>query len=147
MEKANQTKSDEQKEDDIWVKQRKKLKPYAFVQDYSFNEHWEVAIKVFEKRIKNKFFEPLILLKNEGNNEGSGFSMVAIECLLIELFAAFREGQIFNVSYSENSVPPCPPYQYKDCQTLYVDFLTKNFPFNKQFSIDEGKIDKDDKLF
>jgi len=141
MEKNKQTKSEEQKEIDIWRNQRKKLK------DYFFNEDWEVAVKIFEKRIENKFFEPLRLLRDEGNNEGSGFSMVAIECLLIELFAAFREGKVFNVSYSENSVPPCPPYQYKDCQTLYVDFLTKISPFKNQFSLDKEKIDKDDKLF
>jgi hypothetical protein len=138
MEKAKQTKSEEQEEVSVWKKQRKKIK------DYSFNEDWEVVIDIFEKRIENKFFEPLRLLKDKGNNEGSGFSMVAIECLLIELFAAFREGKVFNVSYCENSDPP---YQYKDCQTLYVDFLTTIFPFNKQFSSDPIKVDKENKLF
>lgn len=137
--KKNEEKTVGLKEQDIWEKHRLKFK------DYSYNENWKTVINIFEKRIETKFFEPLKQLKKHGNNEGSGFSMVAIECLLIELFAAFREGKTFNHRYSKEKNPPT--YQYGDCQSLYVDFLTKIYPFNSQFSSDLEKIKNDVNFF
>ena len=109
----------------IWQKNRGKLTAY------SFNETWELVIHLFEKRVQSKFVEPLNLLIRCGNNEGSGFSIVAIECLLVELFATFRKGKIYNNRYCEKNDPP---YQYKDCQQVYADFLTEVPPFNNQFT-------------
>ncbi len=139
MKKNEETKSVGLKEQDIWEKHRLKFK------DYSYNEDWKTVIDIFEKRIKKKFIDPLELLRKHGNNEGSGFSMVAIECLLIELFAAFREGKNFNHNYSKEKNPPS--YQYGDCQKLYVRFLTNVPPFNSQFSSDSEKLSKEANFF
>ena len=138
MEKKEETKSEDKKEKEVWEEYRKKLK------DYSYNDDWKVVIDLFDNRIRKKFIEPLNLLKTQGNNEGSGFSIVAIECLLIELFASFREGKVFNVRYIEKD---CPPYQYKDCQSLYVNFLTTVSPFNSQFSSDLAQIKNQENYF
>lgn len=139
MKKDEETKSVILKEQDIWEKHRLKFK------DYSYNEDWKTVINIFENRIEKKFIEPLKILRKHGNNEGSGFSMVAIECLLIELFAAFREGKNFNHNYSNEKNPST--YQYGDCKALYVDFLTTVYPFNSQFSSDSEKIKKEAKFF
>jgi hypothetical protein len=115
---------------------------------YSYAENtedWKIVISLFEERINNKFIDPLNLLINCGNDEGSGFSVVAIECLLIELFAAFRKGAIYNNRYCEENDPP---YQFKDCQDLYTNFLTTVAPFNSQFSnLKQGQIKREDNLF
>lgn len=107
------------------------MKTRSFLNNYEINEHWIKVIELFEKRIMQKFLDPIKLLIETGNNEGCGFSIVAIECLLIETFAAFRVGSIYNNRYSEINDPP---YQYKDCQKLFVNFLLTNSKFKEYFT-------------
>ena len=143
-------KSDNQKDSDEseklkWQKQRRSLKEDAARKNYSYNPDWQSAINIFRDRIEKKFITPLKLLKDYGDNDGVGFSIVAIECLLIETFAAFRSGKYFNHSYSEkNGIP----YQYGDSKSLFVEFLTTVAPFNAQFSpLKQKEIDNKSNLF
>lgn len=123
--KTVETETEDQEEKKQWEDMRGKLN-----QEYLYDSDWGFVIDILDNRIKKKFLEPLDLLIKDGKNKGSGFSIVAIECLLIEFFAAFRKGAIFNYNYDEN----CPSFQYKDSQSLYVEFLTTVSPFNSQFA-------------
>ena len=51
---------------------------------------WEKAIEIFEDRIENRFFKQIgTLLSNINDN---GFTIMAINCLLIETLYQFRNG-------------------------------------------------------
>jgi hypothetical protein len=118
-----------------WQKLRPMLKPSKM------DDNWQAAFDLFEKRIKSKFLDPITLLIEHGNNEGTGFSVVSLECILIETFAAFKKGRIYNNRYCQKNDPP---YQYKDCQKLFVDFLETEDIFKKYFLFDT--IDQNDPL-
>jgi hypothetical protein len=107
-----------------WLKTRNRLSSY----DYS--DDWEKVIQLFMQRIENKFFSPIEILLKHRNGDGTGFSIVSIQCLLIELFATFRTGLIHNPRFNENSDPS---YQFKDCLNVYVDFLQSEDCFKDHF--------------
>ena len=72
----------------------------------SDDETFEKAIKMFEDRIKGRFLEQINLLKNDCYK--NGFSIMALECLLVETFAQFYMGLEDTIGVS---------------QEKYVDFL------------------------
>jgi len=113
-----------------WLKNRNKLTSYEYSND------WETVISLFKQRIENKFFKPIEVLLRHGNSDGTGFTIVSVQCLLIELFAAFRTGEIHNSRYNENVDPS---YQYKDCVNIYTEFLQTVDCFkNHFFTINEN---------
>lgn len=121
-------------ESTVWKKNRRKLN------SYEFNEDWELMITLFNNRIENKFFTPIDLMLDKGNKDGIGFSIVAIQCLLIELFATFRIGKIHNPRYNKENDPK---YQFKDSAEIYVGFLNSCFIFENYFHRVENSIIKE----
>ena len=51
---------------------------------------FEKAIDIFIDRIEGRFFKQIDILSNDYNQ--NGFSIMALECLLIETFAQFLKG-------------------------------------------------------
>ncbi len=85
----------------------------------TFNECWEKAIYIFEKKIRNRFLDPIsILLKSEvelnPKEKQNGFSIMAILCLLVESLQCFVEGRGHSKSISKD---------------VFVRFLSENEPF------------------
>lgn len=125
----------------IWLKTRTNLK------SLEYDENWEKVIKLFENRIKDKFFAPIEIMLNSKNQNGIGFSILSIQCLLIELFATFRIGKIHNPRY--NAIND-PEYQFKDSGEIYTNFLKSCFIFENHFyEMSGGKkiIDKPYKAY
>jgi hypothetical protein len=97
--------------------------------NYNYTENildWDRAIKIFSERLEDYFFNPLKHLRKfyDKPNSGEGFSMVTLQCALIETFAALKEGKIHNRN-------PIFKYEYKDCMDLFVNFLeTENIFIN-----------------
>ncbi len=59
-------------------------------------DNWEAAFNLFfRKRVETRYFEPIRLLQEHGGNKGEGFSIVALQCSLIEFLASTRDGVIF----------------------------------------------------
>lgn len=117
-----------------WIKTRNKLN------SNQYDENWETVFSIFNDRINDKFFSSIELLIDNGNKSGNGFSILSLECLLIELFATFKSGEIHNARYDEKSDPS---YQFKDSSRVYTEFLYNCSIFENHFyKIDEseGKI-------
>lgn len=54
------------------------------------NGDWEKAIKIFEDRFIERYFDPIdLLIKNPKLN---GFAIMALNCLLVETFYQFEKG-------------------------------------------------------
>ncbi len=95
--------------------------------DYLYSPNWNSAIKLFENRFRNKFINPLNRLFKADTKSGEGFTIVMVQCALIETFAAFREGKYFRY---DNVLSP---YEYKDSIELFIKFLTEIPEFNGVF--------------
>lgn len=107
-----------------WINIRKKLN-----QDYKYDKIWEEAILLFDKRLKRKFLNPIQLIIEPRTLEGEGFTIVTVQCALIEMFAAFRCGKIFNHSMTGAS----PKYEYRESKKMFTDFLRKISIFKDNF--------------
>jgi hypothetical protein len=116
----------------IWQKLRPSLK------SYKLDDNWISSIELFETRIREKYFNPILLLIKHGNTEGVGFAIVAIECILIETFAAFKTGVIYNNRYNEEKDPP---YQYCDSQDIFVNFLNSEELFKNYFNEEPKEVE------
>ena len=103
------------KEIDEWKKLRNDLNS-----NYGHSDNWTQAVNLFEKRILSKYFLPIQSLITNLGKQGEGFPIVTIQCALIETFAAFREGLIYNHDKPEVGGLP---YEYRDSGELFVRFL------------------------
>lgn len=82
------------------VTNRKEVKDWIEIRDmvgplYQYDDFWEQSILLFHNRLKEKFFNPIQKLIDQRILKGEGFSIVTVQCALIESFAAFREGKIY----------------------------------------------------
>ncbi len=87
------------------------------------NAGWEEAIDMFDKRIKERFLDPIdVLIKNEdclpSDQKKFGFVIMAIDFMLIETLQSFREGVTNSSGKSRD---------------LFVSFLKKGNAFKEYF--------------
>jgi hypothetical protein len=78
-------------------------------------------------RLQSRYID-LAAVRDGSKWNGEGFTIVSIQCALIEFLAALREGKKFR---HEN---PMPPHEYKNSSDLFCDFLRKTDPFDKLFT-------------
>ncbi len=87
---------------------------------------WNRAIEILNMRIENRYFEPVDLLIEKEKNKLSkekkyGFTILSIDCLLIETLQSFIEGWKTTKNKSEKA---------------FKKFLTTSPSFKKYFSQD-----------
>ncbi len=96
-------------------------------------DNWKNAFKLFfRKRIETRYFEPIKLLQKHGDNKGEGFSIVALQCSLIEFLASTRTGQKYK--HCKPNQDECNEYEYCQSSKIFIDFLTFQAPFNAFFA-------------
>lgn len=100
------------------IKKWKKLRT-TLSKDYTYNKDWESAIELFDTRLKRKFFNPVQSIIDEQKLEGEGFTILTVQCSLIEMFSAFRKGEIYNHKKKATS----PAFEYNESRKMFVDFL------------------------
>lgn len=91
------------------------------------SEDWGKGINILRKRIFSRYFEPIDFLIEKDKDRGIfdrryGFTILAIDCLLIETFQAFKEGLVDTTGKSESR---------------YVKFLQSSPSFSKYFSSED----------
>ena len=84
---------------------------------------WVKATKIFEERISARYIEPADLLMESDNKRNPvdrryGFSIMAIDCLLIETLQSFKEGKTNTKNKSKS---------------VFVNFLTQSDEFKAHF--------------
>jgi len=90
---------------------------------------WNRAIDIFNARIDSRYLEPVDLLIKEDNRRNSlerrySFSILAIDCLLIETLQSFREGLTDTKGKSKE---------------MFQNFLTSREGFREHFNKDQAE--------
>ncbi len=85
----------------------------------------------FIQRLETRYFEPIKALQGYGARKGEGFSIVAIQCSLIEFLESVLQGK--NYCHWQKGVE-LGPYEYSDSQKIFVSFLYKRQPFASIFT-------------
>jgi hypothetical protein len=93
---------------------------------------WEEAANgYFRERLSLRYFNPIKILQENGTFEGEGFSIVAIQCTLIEFLESTARGLSYRyVRRGEH----LGPYEYSSSCDLFVGFLCERQPFAKEFN-------------
>lgn len=95
---------------------------------------WAEAFETYLlARLQSRYLKPIANVQDKGAWKGEGFTIVSIQCALIEFLAATRLGKIYR---HDN---PHPPYEYKNSSKLFVEFLFQTSPFDKLFSEADAK--------
>ncbi len=90
---------------------------------------WNRAIEIFNARIGSRYLEPVDLLIKSDDKRSPierryGFSVLAIDCLLIETLQSFREG--------------LPDTKGKS-REMFETFLTSREGFREHFNVEQAK--------
>jgi len=90
-------------------------------------ENWEKAIDILRKRIFSRYIEPVDILIEKDKNRNAlerryGFTILAIDCLLIETLQAFKDGLTDTKGKSKS---------------IFVRFLRTSSSFKKYFQTDK----------
>jgi hypothetical protein len=70
----------QRKEHETWIALRSDLN-----NNYDYNNKWEEAVILFDKRIRSKYFNPIQILINQKIQQGEGFSIVKFNAPLLKL--------------------------------------------------------------
>lgn len=93
---------------------------------------WQEAYnEYFLTRLNFRYFYPIKLLQKYGTLKGEGFSILAIQCSLIEFLESTIQG--FNYRYLRRD-EHLRPYEYNLSQEMFVNFLCHRCPFAKEFN-------------
>jgi hypothetical protein len=114
-----------------WIDDRKKLMIGGdpILWKYVFNEY-------FEARLKLRYLEPIQVIQEYGTFKGEGFSIVAIQCTLIE----FLQSTVQGISYKYiGRGGELGPYEYSSSSDIFKTFLTTQAPFSAEFTSDLAK--------
>ncbi|TDE18401.1 hypothetical protein [Dyadobacter psychrotolerans] len=108
----------------FWSEERKIVR-----NSYDFNEHWAEIVKRFEARINDFYFSPIDRIKDPNELKGEGFTILTIQCALIEMFAAFKYGKIHK--FDKKNIDP--KYNYKTANECFIPFLHSEQIFENHF--------------
>ena len=94
---------------------------------------WDIAVTIFEDRINFRYMN--IIREINGNGKFSGFSIMALSCMLMETLAQFYDG----LNTSNDARHPCG--HSMNNTDFYVQFLTeKSFIFRHYFNPEQARI-------
>src|SRR6185437_12360245 len=94
---------------------------------------WEKAFKdFFHARLLSRYLRPIETLQENSAMQGEGFSIVAIQCSLIEFLESTVQGKRY--IYSRNGIPPLGKYDYSNSANMFESFLVRRTPFNGGFT-------------
>lgn len=88
---------------------------------------WRKAYVVLLKaRLDDRYLKPINSIRGNGSYSGEGFSILTIQCALLEFLASLRLGFNFShgAAFGQN-------FRYGESQRLFVDFLRQSAPFDK----------------
>lgn len=90
----------------------------------------EAFTEYFKARLQLRYLHPICILQEHGSFRGEGFSIVAIQCSLIEFLESTAQGT--NYRYQKRGEPP-GDHEYSSSQSVFVAFLRDRAPFSRVF--------------
>jgi len=95
-------------------------------------EFWQsVAEEFFLARLNLRYLDPIQILQENGTFQGEGFSIVAIQCTLLEFLESTVQGLEYRFLRGGEVLGP---YEYSSSSNLFVNFLTSRIPFSSEFN-------------
>ncbi len=85
----------------------------------------------FRQRLKLRYLDPIKKLEDKAGWEGEGFTIVSIQCALIEFLSATRRGEKYRFLKNGQKLGP---YEYSSSSALFQDFLSTIPPFSSHFN-------------
>ncbi len=107
-----------------WKTNRKLIK-----NNYTLDENWILIINSFKSSIDNHYLNPIKTLIEKNNLIGEGFTILIIECVLIEFFASLKTGEIYQYGNKTKK-----KYYYNDSKKLFINFLKNEPLFSTEFN-------------
>ncbi len=95
---------------------------------------WEEAFRLYySQRLELRYLHPIKLLQDHGTYQGEGFSIVAIQCSLLEFLAATLEGKSYRFMRKGQTLNPVT--EYSKSSEIFIRFLISAEPFRRHFDI------------
>jgi hypothetical protein len=85
----------------------------------------------FVERLKRRYLDPIAVLQENGTLSGEGFSIVAIQCSLIEFLESTRQGKSYR---RPTRAQPLDQYEYSTSGDMFRAFLYQRPPFSNTFT-------------
>lgn len=119
-----------------WVDLKQKL-------DCSSNENWESAFAFFQQRITTRYLIPIKAILVLKLNTGEGFSVVNLQCSLIETIECFYNGWLYRKEKTEKklngfydrTISGAPKKEFGN-QDIFINFFRERSPFKELKKID-----------
>jgi hypothetical protein len=106
--------------------------------NYNDSSLWtEVYNDFYLARLNDRYLTPIKSIKDNGQYTGEGFSIMVIICSLVEFLETTYQGK--NYRHRKKSDPPLGAFEYSKSEEIFIDFLTKQNPFNTQFDLQTSK--------
>lgn len=112
-----------------WREKREKLK-----NDFNYNADWKEAINWFRNRLNNRYFFPMEKISDKV--DGAGFTILSIQCIIIEHLVSMEKGKIHDQNVDGNN--PEPSYKYRSSANHFKDFMNTSSLFSEYFSSPNG---------
>ena len=109
-----------------WVENRKQLIEGILWGGCNEND-WKAAFELLHTRIETRFLNPINWILEKRLDAGEGFSVVALQCILMEFLEATYQGKIYTTSKQPR------PFEYNSSKQLFSDFLLGHKPFSEHF--------------
>jgi hypothetical protein len=91
----------------------------------------EAFTEFFRARLETRYLHPIRVLQQNGSSSGEGFSIVAIQCSLIE----FLESTVRGVNYRyRRRDEHLGDHEYSMSRPMFIDFLCNRLPFSAAFN-------------
>ena len=99
---------------------------------------WHEAFhSYFLERLSLRYLDPIKVIQENGTFQGEGFSIVAIQCTLIEFLESTFKGLSYRYLRSGERLGQ---YEYSNSRDLFMSFLCGRRPFIKEF---DGQLAQD----
>ncbi len=99
------------------------------------NEKEILWAKTFEDflmaRLSHRYLTPIKVLQDHGDVQGEGFTIVSVQCALIEFLAALKAGKSYKFLKKGEKLGQ---YEYSSSNALFCEFLVREEPFSECFS-------------
>lgn len=106
--------------------------------------YWKIAAtEFFYRRLDTRFLRPIHVLQHELKQakQGEGFSIVALQCCLIEFIESTAQGR--NYRFRKAGEPPLDlTKEYGKSGSIFASFLLEREPFKSCFSGDKIQADE-----
>jgi len=94
---------------------------------------WQEAFdSYFYDRLSLRYLNPIKILQDNDTFQGEGFSMLALQCSLIEFLESTIQG--ISYRYRRKKDAPLTKHEYSESGDMFVQFLTKRKPFSQSFN-------------